>query len=75
MAQCESGGDPRQRATYDGVTYYGKWQMNADFWKTYGGLAYARTADQATEAQQDEVAYRGYQARGWQPWACKRVLR
>lgn len=48
--------------------YRGRWQMDANFWSAYGGLAYASTPDRATCHQQDLVAYRGWQARGWQPW-------
>lgn len=51
--------------------YRGKWQMNAGFWKSYGGLNFAKTADKATCEQQDQVAYRGWLARGWQPWGIK----
>ena len=51
--------------------YRGKWQMNAGFWKTYGGLEFAPSADLATCEQQDQVAYRGWLARGWQPWGIK----
>lgn len=51
--------------------YRGKWQMNAGFWKSYGGLQYAKTADKATCEQQDQVAYRGWLARGWSPWGIK----
>ncbi len=54
--------------------YRGKWQMDADFWQTYGGLQYASRPDAASEAEQDAVAYRGWQARGWQPWECRKVL-
>ena len=51
--------------------YRGKWQMTAGVWKTYGGLAYAPLADQATCDQQDRVAYRMWISRGWQPWGIK----
>ena len=51
--------------------YRGKWQMNASFWKTYGGLEFASSADLATCEQQDQVAYRGWLARGWQPWGIR----
>ena len=51
--------------------YRGKWQVNAGFWKSYGGLQFAKTADKATCEQQDQVAYRGWLARGWQPWGIK----
>ena len=51
--------------------YRGKWQFNSSFWKTYGGLEFAPLADQATCEQQDQVAYRGWLARGWQPWGLR----
>ncbi len=51
--------------------YRGKWQMNAAFWRSYGGLEFAPRADLATCEQQDQVAYRGWLARGWQPWGIK----
>jgi hypothetical protein len=77
VANCESGsgrhgawqshytGNPHLRGFYSG-----KWQMDPDFWRSYGGLAYASTPADASEAAQDAVAYRGYRARGWQPWEC-----
>lgn len=70
VANCESGGNPR--AVNASGKYRGKWQMDASFWRTYGGLQYASTPDRATEAQQDSVAYRGWQDRGWSPWSCAR---
>lgn len=48
--------------------YHGTWQMNAGFWKTYGGLKYASKASKATCGEQDLVAYKGWLARGWSPW-------
>jgi hypothetical protein len=48
--------------------YRGKWQMDSAFWRTYGGLKYAPTPDRATCHEQDLVAFRGWQSRGWQPW-------
>jgi hypothetical protein len=48
--------------------YQGTWQVNAGFWKTYGGLKYAPKASQATCLEQDLVAYKGWLARGWSPW-------
>lgn len=68
VANCESGGNPR--AVSASGKYRGKWQMSAGFWEAYGGLAFAPTADAATEAEQDVVAYRGWLARGWSPWFC-----
>lgn len=49
--------------------YRGKWQMDKDFWASYGGLAYASRPDLASCAAQNYVAYRGYLARGWSPWS------
>jgi hypothetical protein len=48
--------------------YQGTWQVNAGFWKTYGGLKYAPKASKATCREQDLVAYKGWLARGWSPW-------
>ena len=48
--------------------YQGTWQVNAGFWKSYGGLKYAPKASKATCREQDLVAYKGWLARGWSPW-------
>ena len=48
--------------------YQGTWQVNAGFWKTYGGKKYATKASKATCLEQDLVAYQGWLARGWSPW-------
>jgi hypothetical protein len=48
--------------------YQGTWQVNAGFWKTYGGKKYASKASKATCREQDLVAYQGWLARGWSPW-------
>ena len=48
--------------------YQGTWQVNAGFWKTYGGKKYASKASKATCREQDLVAYEGWLARGWSPW-------
>jgi hypothetical protein len=48
--------------------YQGTWQVNAGFWKTYGGKKYASKASKATCLEQDLVAYKGWLARGWSPW-------
>lgn len=53
--------------------------MNRAFWITYGGsMKYAGSQkdrktwrwEKAPRWMQDQVAYRGYLDRGWQPWAC-----
>lgn len=78
VANCESGdrsswdhynGNPHMRGKYSG-----KWQMDSDFWSTYGGRQFASTAADASESEQDIVAYKGYLARGWQPWSCSRIM-
>ena len=48
--------------------YQGTWQVNAGFWKTYGGKKYAAKASKASCHEQDLVAYQGWLARGWSPW-------
>ena len=67
VVQRESGGqcdvsDPSGK-------YRGKWQMDSNFWSAYGGREFAATPDQATCAEQDIVAYRGWVDRWWQPWS------
>lgn len=78
VANCESGdrsswdhynGNPHMRGKYSG-----KWQMDSDFWSTYGGRQFASTPADASESEQDIVAYKGYLARGWQPWSCARIM-
>lgn len=66
VVQRESGG--QCDVASPGGTYRGKWQMDAAFWSSYGGLDFAPRADLATCAQQDEVAFRGWVDRWWQPW-------
>ena len=56
-----------------GVTSYnglwrGKWQMTMGLWKGNGGLAFAKTPEKATCAQQDLVAHHVWVAAGWSPW-------
>jgi hypothetical protein len=48
--------------------YLGTWQMNAGFWKTYGGKKYGSNPTKASCREQDLVAYKGWLARGWSPW-------
>lgn len=49
--------------------YRGAYQADVDFWLTYGGDPdYAGRHEQAPPAMQDAVAYRGWQARGLNPW-------
>ncbi|MCH9816888.1 MAG: peptidoglycan-binding protein [Actinomycetia bacterium] len=48
--------------------WHGKWQMDANFWSAYGGLAFATKASKATCAEQDIVARAGWIDRWWNPW-------
>jgi peptidoglycan hydrolase-like protein with peptidoglycan-binding domain len=66
IAVRESGG--RCTAVSPSGAYRGKWQVSATFWKANGGTSFAATADQATCAQQDLVAYRGWVTSWWMPW-------
>jgi len=65
---CESSNRPSAISTTG--KYRGLWQMDADFWASYGGLEIARRADLASRAAQNYVAYRGFVSRGWTPWDC-----
>lgn len=68
---CEAGG---RYETNTGNGYYGAYQMNIDFWKAYGGNPNILPS-QASPAEQDAVAQRGYARRGAQPWpVCGRFL-
>ena len=72
---CESHGNYTDMSHHAGVIYYGAWQANAAFWLTYGGPARYladRSRFTAPAVIQDAVAYRGWLARGWSPWACAR---
>jgi hypothetical protein len=73
LAECESSGNPR--AVSRSGRYRGAFQMDADFWRTYGGHQYASRPDLASYAEQLRVAQRGYQARGRAPWpTCGKAL-
>ena len=48
--------------------YRGRWQMDKNFWSSYGGKKFAKRPEKASCQEQDLVAYRGWIARGWQPW-------
>jgi hypothetical protein len=63
-AQCESGGNWRANT---GNGYYGGLQFNRGTWHSYGGGAYAGTANQATRLQQIEIAEKVLSAQGGTP--------
>jgi resuscitation-promoting factor RpfA len=72
LAQCESGGN---WAINTGNGYYGGLQMLGSTWRSYGGQAFAPTADRASREQQIVVAERILDDAGWGAWpACSRKL-
>ncbi len=71
IRDCESG---NTNAVSPSGTYMGAWQMDMNFWRSNGGLKFAKTPLGATGYEQDLVAYKGYLSRGWEPWTCARIL-
>ncbi|MFF1296772.1 MULTISPECIES: transglycosylase family protein [unclassified Streptomyces] len=65
VAQCESGGD---WTINTGNGYYGGLQFSASTWAAYGGTAYAAQANQATKAQQIEIAEKVLAGQGKGAW-------
>ncbi|MEW1779463.1 transglycosylase family protein [Streptomyces sp. NPDC086777] len=65
VAQCESGGN---WAINTGNGYYGGLQFSASTWAAYGGTQYAAQANQATKAQQIEIAEKVLGAQGKGAW-------
>lgn len=72
LAQCESGGN---WAINTGNGFYGGLQFTYDAWVSYGGAAYAPTANLATRDQQIAVAQKIQAGQGWGAWpACTAKL-
>ena len=65
LAQCESGGD---WSINTGNGYHGGLQFSRSTWQAFGGGKYAPTADQATRAQQIDIAKKTQAAQGWGAW-------
>ena len=65
VAQCESGGN---WSANTGNGYYGGLQFSRRAWHSYGGEAYAGTANYATRSQQIEIAEKVLTAQGWKAW-------
>ncbi|MCZ9347039.1 transglycosylase family protein, partial [Streptomyces sp. TRM76130] len=65
VAECETGGAWSQNS---GNGYYGGLQLTQEDWEAFGGLDYARTADQASRSQQIQVAERVLAAQGTAAW-------
>jgi hypothetical protein len=70
VAQCESGGN---WSVNTGNGYYGGLQFSTSTWQSYGGGAFAATADHATRSQQIAIAEKVLRAQGWNAWpTCSR---
>ncbi|GAA2590124.1 MULTISPECIES: LysM peptidoglycan-binding domain-containing protein [Streptomyces] len=65
VAQCESGGN---WSINTGNGYYGGLQFSASTWAAYGGTQYASTANQASKAQQIQVAEKVLAGQGKGAW-------
>ncbi|MGX2995154.1 transglycosylase family protein [Streptomyces sp. JNUCC 64] len=65
VAQCESGGN---WSINTGNGYYGGLQFSASTWAAFGGTKYAATANQATKAQQIEIAEKVLAGQGKGAW-------
>ncbi|CAL9484478.1 transglycosylase family protein [Streptomyces sp. enrichment culture] len=65
VAQCESGGN---WSINTGNGYFGGLQFSASTWAAYGGTQYASSADQASKAQQIEIAEKVLAGQGKGAW-------
>ncbi|MDT0405980.1 transglycosylase family protein [Streptomyces edwardsiae] len=65
VAQCESGGN---WSINTGNGYYGGLQFSASTWAAYGGTQYASTANQASKAQQIQIAEKVLAGQGKGAW-------
>ncbi|MEU3900258.1 transglycosylase family protein [Streptomyces sp. NPDC045251] len=65
VAECETGGAWSQNS---GNGYYGGLQISQEAWERYGGLEYARSADQASRSQQIRIAENIHADQGIAAW-------
>jgi hypothetical protein len=65
VAQCESSGN---WSANTGNGYFGGLQFSRGTWHSYGGGAYASSANQATRSQQIAIAQKVLRAQGWKAW-------
>jgi Transglycosylase-like domain len=70
VAECESGGN---WSANTGNGYFGGLQFTRGTWHSFGGGAFAGSADQATRSEQITVAEKVLRAQGWRAWpTCSR---
>lgn len=73
---CEAPDGPTEIDRHRGVWYFGLWQMDAEFVHDWGHVDPWRYVMHGQfmmpEHEQNEIAYRGWKVRGWQPWTCAR---
>jgi hypothetical protein len=65
VAQCESGGNWKANT---GNGYYGGLQFSHGTWRSFGGGAYANTANNASRLEQIAIAEKVLRAQGWKAW-------
>ncbi|MGW2115286.1 transglycosylase family protein [Streptomyces zhihengii] len=71
VAECESGGN---WSIDTGNGFYGGLQLSQESWESFGGTAYAPSADLASRSQQIAVAEKVLDAQGPEAWqACSIV--
>ena len=66
IIKCESGGNPK--AQNPSSTASGLFQFINGTWAAFGGHEFAKTAAQASVAEQHIVANRAYAKQGFSPW-------
>jgi hypothetical protein len=70
LAQCESSGN---WSANTGNGYFGGLQFSHGTWRSFGGGAYAPTANRASRSQQIAIAEKVLRAQGWKAWpTCSR---
>lgn len=67
IEQCESGGNPRAHNPSSSAS--GLFQIVRGTWATFGGLAFGRSAADASPAEQEMIANRIYARDGLSDWA------
>jgi nucleoid-associated protein YgaU len=71
VISCESGGNPRAHNPYSSAS--GLFQFLSGTWRSLGGLAFGRTAADASVEAQEEIADRAYARSGLTPWEASRA--